>query len=116
MTENVVGNGPDIFGNDVATVLDESIRTGSLGQIDAGTGASAEGYHLLEIGELVTLRETGSEDDVGNILLYLFVYIDFADHGTCLKNVVGRDDRPDLGKTRTKILADDQLFLLKMGY
>lgn len=71
MAQNVVSDGTHILGHHIAAMLDESIGTGGLGQIDAGTWAATEGNQVAELLEIITVGIACGKYDVGNILLYL---------------------------------------------
>ena len=85
MAEHVVSHGTHILRNHIAAVLDEGISPGCLGKRDAGTWTAAKGNHILDVGQTVTLRITGGEDDVGNVLLYLLVDVNLAHYLASLR-------------------------------
>ena len=55
-------------------------------------GTATERNHVLHILQAITVRIAGSEDNVGNILLYLLVDIYLTHYGTGTQNLLGCSD------------------------
>ena len=113
MTEHIVSHSTHILRHHIATTLDESVGTGSLGQIDAGTGRTTEGNHILQFRQRIAIRITGGKDDIGNILLDLLVEIDLAHHAASPQDGIGCGDGRYLRHFAGDVLTDNLLLLVE---
>ena len=113
MAHYVMSHSSYILRNHIAAMLDKRIGSGCLGKRNAGTRTAAEGNHVFQFAQSVTLRITGSEDDIGNILLNLLIEINLVYNLASLQNLLGRCYRSNLRKSALDILTDDELLLFQ---
>ena len=96
-------------------MLDEGIGACGLCQIDAGAGRTAEGYHVLQFGQLVMVGITRCKHDVGNVLLNLLVDIYLPHDFAGIEDLLGCCHGIHLRHFAPQVLSHDEFLLLYGG-
>ncbi len=110
MTQHIETDRTNVLRNHISSSLDKSICLRAEGEIDGRTRRRAVAYQLCKVAQVIIFWRACCEDDIEDILLDLFVHINFADNGTGFQDLVRRDNGLHRGCRAAHVGAHDQQF------
>ena len=106
---------PYIFGDDITTTFDESVRFGSLGQTDAGTRRTSVSDHADKLVEPGFLRKTGGKNNIDDVFFNFLIHVYILHYFTGTNDIFGFQNSRCLREGFLHILTNDQLFFFFFG-